>query len=135
MSYVSDELRRAVRERASTQCEYCLINEQYTMKPHEVDHIYAEKHGGPTTIDNLCLSCFDCNRYKGSDLCTLDESTGEIVVLFHPRRHTWNDHFTIIEGVIVGTSAEGRATLRLLRMNTTVRVDERRRLSQLGRYP
>ncbi len=37
---------------------------------HEVDHNYAEKHGGETSEDNLCLSCWICNRLKVTDLCS-----------------------------------------------------------------
>ncbi len=70
------------------------------MKTHEVDHVYAEKHGGDSTEANLCLSCFECNRYKGSDLCSLDTITGEIVSLYHPRRHRWTEHFRLENGVI-----------------------------------
>ncbi|MCC6802795.1 MAG: HNH endonuclease, partial [Anaerolineae bacterium] len=68
MTYVSAELRREVRERAHLRCEYCRLHEEDAFWTHQVDHIYAEKHGGETAEDNLCLSCADCNRYKGSDL-------------------------------------------------------------------
>jgi 5-methylcytosine-specific restriction endonuclease McrA len=55
-------------------------------KQHEGDHVVAEKHGRTTLEANLCLSCFDCNRHKGSDLASLDVETGNIILLFHPRR-------------------------------------------------
>jgi len=81
MSYIPESLRQFVYERAKGRCEYCLIRDDDVYSPHEVDHIYAEKHGGATTEANLCLSCFDCNRHKGSDLTSLDPDTGEIARL------------------------------------------------------
>lgn len=136
MSYVSDALRRQVRERAKVHCEYCLLHEQYTLKIHEVDHVPAEKHGGTTTLDNLCLSCFDCNRHKGSDLSSVDPVTDEVVPLFHPRRDLWSEHFCVLDnGVIDGVTAKGRVTVRLLDFNHTERVTVRVALMRLQRYP
>ena len=134
MTYVAAELRRRVRERAHLRCEYCLMNEDDVFWTHQVDHIYAEKHGGETVEDNLCLSCADCNRYKGSDLCSIDPLTGEIVPLFHPRRDTWAEHFRVADGEIQALTPQGRITIRLLRLNDEERVVERQRLWGLGRY-
>ena len=135
MTYISEALRREVRERAHGRCEYCLIHERYSMRSHEVDHIYAEKHGGKTVADNLCLSCLDCNRFKGSDLCSLDEETSQIVALFHPHRHVWGEHFVMRNAAIEPLTPTGRVTIRLFRMNENERVAERARLIRLGRYP
>jgi len=55
MRYIPPALRRLVFERASGHCEYCRIHESDSYMPHEIDHIYAEKHGGQTVPDNLCL--------------------------------------------------------------------------------
>lgn len=86
MALVPETLRRLVYARANGRCEYCYIPERFTVKRHELDHIYAEKHGGQTDEHNLCLSCVDCNRYKGSDLASLDPLTNEPDWLYHPRR-------------------------------------------------
>jgi hypothetical protein len=72
MTYFPESLRQQVRERAQGNCECCLLHERYALKTHEVDHIRAEKHGGMTELENLCLSCFECNRQKGSDLSSVD---------------------------------------------------------------
>ena len=50
---VPERLRRQVQERAQGRCEYCLIHESDMYYPHEADHVIAEKHGGPTSLDNL----------------------------------------------------------------------------------
>ncbi len=135
MSRVSDALRRLVYERAHGRCEYCLLHERFTIKRHEVDHIVAEKHGGTTEETNLCLSCAICNRYKGPDLTSIDPITNQVVRLFHPRSNSWEDHFRLDGAQIEGMTPEGRATVRLLRMNDEDSMDERARLIQLGLYP
>ncbi len=136
MTYIPESLRHQVRERARGNCEYCLLNERYALKIHEVDHIRAEKHGGTTVLDNLCLSCFDCNRQKGSDLSSVDPITDEVVPLFHPRRDNWNEHFRLADGgQIEGITAKGRVTVKLLDFNNPERVAIRAQLIALRRYP
>ena len=135
MTYIPEKLHDLVNQRAAGRCEYCLIHNDDVFRPHEVDHIVAEKHGGQTHADNLCLSYFDCNRHKGSDLASLDLETTDIVFLFHPRRDRWQDHFRLEDAVIQPISPQGRATVRLLQFNTPRRIAERAALRQLGKYP
>jgi hypothetical protein len=132
---VSDALKHEVIERAGGRCEYCLLHQQDSIKTHEVDHIAARKHGGETDSENLCLSCVNCNRHKGSDLTSLDPETGEIIPLFHPRRDMWDDHFRLDGPRIVPLTAKGRVTAFLLQMNVPDRLIEREILIRLGRYP
>jgi 5-methylcytosine-specific restriction endonuclease McrA len=132
---ISPELRRQIWERAGGRCEYCRIPDDYTFDPHEIDHIYAEKHGGETTANNLCLCCWICNRNKGSDLTSLDPETGKITPLFHPRNDRWEDHFRLNGALIEPLTPEGRVTVRLLQLNKRERVDERKILITIKRYP
>jgi len=44
---ISQDIRHFIAYRADNRCEYCLIHEDYTFKPHEVDHIISRKHSGP----------------------------------------------------------------------------------------
>lgn len=135
MTYISDVLRAQVEERAGTRCEYCHLPAQFAYHTHEIDHIYAEKHGGTTQIDNLCLSCADCNRHKGSNLCSLDPQTGQIVALFHPRHQVWRDHFRLLEtGIIAPLTNYGRVTAQVLRFNRLDLTIDRARLIALGLY-
>lgn len=135
MSYVSAALRQVVEERAQNRCEYCLLHKDDHYWAHEVDHIYAAKHGGETVESNLCLSCADCNRYKSSDIASIDPLTRTPVFLFHPRLNHWREHFKLINGAIEGLTEQGRATSRLLHFNDVDRIIERQALIQLGRYP
>lgn len=125
MSPIPVELRQFVIERAKSQCEYCLIHQDFSIYSHEVDHIIAIKHGGQTTAENLCLSCLSCNRHKGSDFATIDLNTGEIISLFNPRRQKWTEHFTLNNACIDGLTSIGIATARLLKFNTPRRLLER----------
>ncbi len=135
MTYISAELRRLVQQRAENRCEYCLFPNDIGFMPHEVDHIYAEKHGGETIESNLCLSCWICNRHKGTDLTSFDPLTSEITVLFHPRRDVWTDHFRLQGATIEPLTPQARTTVQLLQLNKRERVDERQILIDLGQYP
>ncbi|MCB1076940.1 MAG: HNH endonuclease [Verrucomicrobiae bacterium] len=122
---IPDELRGFVRDRAQGRCEYCLIPEVLTFQRHQVDHIIAEKHGGPTEKSNLALSCVLCNVHKGTDLTSVLPVTGAITPLFHPRRDRWDDHFSFRDGTILPKTPEGWVTARLLRFNAPERIQER----------
>lgn len=134
MAHIPDILRREVTERAGQHCEYCRIHQEDRLFAHEIDHIIAEKHGGYSQSDNLCLACSECNRYKGSDLCSLDSETNAIVPLFHPRQQRWADHFRAADGIIEALTPTGRVTARLLQLNRMDAIDRRRSLMRLGRW-
>lgn len=110
---ISAALRRQVRERARERCEYCLLAEVQAFFPHEPDHIIAQKHGGQPVADNLALACFDCNRFKGSDIASVDPVSGTLTPLFNPRTQRWAEHFELVDGRIAPLTAAGRATARL----------------------
>jgi len=129
------ELRRQVIERAGNCCEYCLLPQAFAASTHQVDHVIAAKHGGPTILENLALSCTVCNRRKGSDISSRDPVTGALVPLFHPRTQPWGEHFRLDEVHIVGMTAEGRTTVAFLQLNTIERLLERAAFIRAGRYP
>jgi hypothetical protein len=131
-THVPVALRRLVRERADECCEYCRVPESATWSVHTLDHIIAEKHGGQTGAENLALACTFCNMRKGSDLASIDDQTGLVQPLFHPRRDRWSDHFSLVGGRIDPLTPSGRATARLLRFNDPDRVEERQLLVAAG---
>ena len=134
-SYVSADLRRLVRSRASHLCEYCLIHEDDTYLGCQVDHIIAEKHSGQTHNQNLAYACTFCNRAKGSNIGSVAPSTGEFVRLFNPRTDQWGDHFRLNDFVIEPRTPIGETTACVLDMNGPERLLERRVLHDIGRYP
>lgn len=131
-TYVSNDLRRAVRERSGECCEYCLIPESIAFAKFEVDHVIAEKHGGKTTLDNLALACPLCNQRKGTDLTSIDPETSRVVMLFNPRTERWADHFGLHEGRLHGRTAVARVTIRLLNLNEPSLVQVRTMLADAG---
>src|SRR5262245_8308286 len=78
-------LEDVVWQRARSRCEYCLLPVDCTEAPFQIDHIIAKKHGGETTADNLALSYYACNSYKGPNIASLDPDSGRLVRLFHVR--------------------------------------------------
>ena len=123
-TYIPETMRRTVIARARGCCEYC-AKPQVSFYPHEVDHVIAQKHGGKTSLDNLAFACFECNRYKGSDVASFDPHTGQLVALFNPRTQSWSEHFRYDHGAISALTAEGRVTVALLQLNDSTRIQER----------
>lgn len=128
--------RGRVRRRAQYRCEYCRLPQRASILPHQVDHIVAQQHLGTDEEGNLCLCCLRCNLKKGPNIASIDpEASNEdtIVTLFHPRKQRWPDHFQLQEdGRIVGTTPEGRATVRLLDFNAEDRLQLRHVLMRQG---
>jgi HNH endonuclease len=135
MSYISVALRRLVTERAREQCEYCLFPQTASLFAFEMEHIIAEKHDGTTASENLALACPYCNRFKGSDLGSIDRETQQLTPFFHPRLQQWSDHFRLEGGSIVPLTPEGRVTAKILQFNLSERILEREQLIQMGAYP
>ena len=60
---------------------------------------------------------------KGVNLAGIDPQAGDVVLLFHPRKDAWAEHFEMrfirpqnaLE--ICGKTPQGRATVHTLRMN------------------
>jgi hypothetical protein len=100
--------------------------------PFEVDHIIARQHGGRTELPNLALSCFYDNSYKGPNIAGLDPDTGDLVSLFHPRRHKWSRHFRWEGPFLRGRTAIGRTTVSVLQINQPERVSLRAALIEEG---
>ena len=124
----------AVAERADHRCEYCRARENLSNFSFEIDHIVATAHGGRTLAGNLALSCFWCNRHKGPNLAGIDPLTGQHTKLFHPRRHSWSRHFEWDGSRLIGRTAVGRATIRVLGINHPLRIRLRGELIQEGGF-
>lgn len=127
-------IRQLVVERAKGRCEYCRSPQIFSSYRYEIDHIVAEKHRGETVADNLALSCLPCNRYKGSDIASLDPLTGELTRLFNPRIQDWWENFSIENGFIVGKTSIGRTTVFILKFNTAAEVALRKMLMEQGLF-
>ena len=56
-------LRRRIIERDGYYCVYC--DEDLRDAEIHMDHVIPESKGGPTTYDNLQVTCRKCNLAKG----------------------------------------------------------------------
>lgn len=135
ITYINAELRRLVEVRAAWHCEYCLIAEEDTCLGCQVDHIIGEKHGGPTTAENLSLACVFCNQAKGSDIGSISWETNSFVRFFNPRTDSWSDHFVLKDYRFEARTEIGNVTIRILRLNAIERLLERQALALVKRYP
>jgi hypothetical protein len=125
----------AVRKRAGFCCEYCRLPQPFSCIPFEIDHVIARKHRGPTTLDNLALSCFYCNSSKGPNIAGLDPDTGALTPLYHPRREQWDRHFRWDGPRLLGQSPIGRVTIEVLAINADDCVSLRASLLNEGVFP
>jgi len=112
-------IRAQVRERAGNACEYCRLHQSDSpLAVLHIEHIIPKIHGGSDDLDNLALACIDCNLHKGTNLTGVDPQTDAVTELFHPRHHKWDDHFEWQAISLIGKTAIGRTTIRVLNMNS-----------------
>lgn len=110
------ELVRLVHERARYCCEYCHTCQSIIGQAMHVDHIDPI---GEDSLDNLCLSCPNCNLSKSQAIEAVDPLSRETCRLFNPRQDGWLEHFRWAKaGIeIEGITAIGRATVARLKVN------------------
>jgi hypothetical protein len=132
---ISRRTRIHVAARADHLCEYCLIAEDDTFFGCEIDHILSVKHGGSSESDNLAYAYAFCNRYKGTDIASVAQTTTLLARIFNPRIDKWSDHFRLENFRIEPVTDIGEVTARLLRLNDHERILERQELSKVGRFP
>lgn len=117
------DFRAAVRRRAADACEYCQRRQiDSPLFPLQIEHIIARKHGGTDAFDNIALACAECNLHKSCNLSGIDPESQELTRLFHPRQDSWDQHFYWDGLRIVGRTAIGRTTVRVLEMNLPERL-------------
>ncbi len=135
--YIPVDLQRKVRRQFRDCCAYCRTAESLTATTFEFEHITPLSVGGKTVLENLCLACPSCNRFKGDRQTAIDPETQAVVALFHPQRQGWSDHFAWNDDSteLLGLTAIGRATVEKLKMNRGDMVRVRRLWVKLGEHP
>jgi HNH endonuclease len=136
-AYISVDLQRQIRNRWLDRCAYCLTAESLTATTFEFEHIIPRSAGGETILENLCLSCPSCNRYKTNRQNIIDPVTEKVIPLFHPQLQVWKEHFSWNDDAseIVGLTDVGRVTIDLLKMNRLQLVRVRKLWIKLGEHP
>jgi hypothetical protein len=134
---VTLRLRHQVFQRANGCCEYCRSQALYTTETFDVEHILPAVRGGETILENLALSCSNCNGHKYDKVEAIDPITQQAVPLFHPRQDVWSEHFAWTEAftLIIGLTPMGRATVELLQMNSQNLQNWRRVMRLAGQHP
>jgi HNH endonuclease len=128
-------MQQQVRERANRVCEYCRLPDDLTTLPFQIDHIIAEKHGGPTILENLAYCCLHCHTFKGPNIAGVDQETQEVVRRFHPRQDIWEEHFAWDGPRLLGRTPIGRVTIAVLAINASYRLQVRQTLIAEGVFP
>jgi hypothetical protein len=102
-----------------------------------VEHVIPTARGGATTPDNLALSCSGCNGHKYDRIEGYDPISQSMAPLYHPRHHTWSEHFAWNEDYsrVIGLTPTGRATVETLHLNREGVVNVRRVLFLVGLHP
>jgi hypothetical protein len=130
-------VRRAVRKSARNRCEYCHSQEPFSPSAFSIEHIIPRSQGGNDAVENLALSCQECNNRKFTSITALDPLSGDSVGLFHPRQSHWHDHFAWNDDftLLLGLTPIGRATIEKLQLNRTSLINLRRVLHHTGIHP
>lgn len=102
-----------------------------------MEHLVPLAAGGTSTIENLALACFACNRRKWDRRTGTDPEAGVEHRLFDPRADRWNDHFAwSADGLeLVGVTPVGRATVNALGLNRDRLKQIRAADLEVGRHP
>lgn len=134
---VSARLRRLVKERADSCCEYCISQEAYSPDPFSVEHIIPFNAGGNNAEKNLALACQGCNNLKYNKTLATDPITLQDAPLFNPRMDLWPEHFTWNHDFseLLGLTPTGRATIAALRLNRENIANLRLVLVVAGKHP
>lgn len=134
---ISKRLQQEIAQRARQRCEYCLCPLAFATESFAVEHILPSVHGGLTASENLALACSGCNSHKYDKIEARDPESSDIVPLYHPRQHRWQDHFTWDEEYthLIGRTPTGRATIAALHLNRVGVVNLRWALFLLSLHP
>ncbi|MEZ5044176.1 MAG: HNH endonuclease signature motif containing protein [Saprospiraceae bacterium] len=131
-SSLTQAIRKFVASRASFRCEYCRKPEIIANFTFHIEHIISRQHGGTDKIDNLAYACSWCNWKKGPNIATVLFEDGDLLPLFNPRKDVWDHHFQVEEGAIIGKTDIAVGTIKLLELNTTELILERKALHNAG---
>jgi len=135
MSIIPVRIRDAVVSRARNRCEYCGLSQLGQEATFHVDHVVPVAADGPTALSNLALACVSCSLRKGARQVATDPATEQDVAIFNPRLDRWSDHYRWDGPSVAPTTATGRATSALLRLNRPSIVAIRQAESWFGRHP
>ena len=130
-------LRAAVEQRAGRRCEYCQSPQDACGYRFHLEHVVPIAEDGGDDDSNRALACAACNLAKSDRVRGTDPKTGRSVALFNPRTNIWREHFAWNEaqGLILGVTSIGRATVEVLSLNDELRLPSRHLWFSVGLLP
>ncbi len=134
---VSASTRNKVEERVRKLCEYCLSPLEFSSDPFSIEHIFPISKGGTDDLENLALSCQGCNGIKSIKTEAFDLVSQKYASFYNPRKDIWSEQFIWNEDFteIIGLTAKGRVTIKVLQLNRQRVVNLRRILILAGEHP
>ena len=134
---ISALIRSKVEETAGKLCEYCQSPLEFSSYPFSIEHIFPISKGGTDDLENLALSCQGCNGYKSTKIEAFDTISQTIAQLYNPRKDFWSEHYVWNEHYteIIGRTAKGRVTIKVLKLNRPRLMNLRRILVLAGEHP
>ena len=133
----SKSIREKVEARAKRLCEYCLSPLNFSPDPFSIEHIFPIFKGGTNDLENLALACQGCNGFKSIKIEDFDLVSQTTAEFYNPRTDVWSEHFVWNEDFteIIGLTAKGRVTIKVLKLNRQRVVNLRRILILAGEHP
>lgn len=134
---VSASIRSKVEERANKLCECCQSPLDFSSDPFSVEHIFPTSKNGTDDLENLALACQGCNGHKYTKTEGFDSINQATIKFYNPRKDFWSEHFTWNEDFteIIGLTAKGRVTIKILNLNRPRVINLRRILGLAGEHP
>ncbi len=127
--------RAYIQDRAGGCCEYCKFPFDFSHGAFHIEHIIPLHRNGSDELENLAFSCDGCNSYKWTRVEWPDPETGIKASLFNPRKEGWTTHFAWEDdfSLVIGLTAEGRATLDLLLLFASVAIGQKASINIVSR--
>jgi hypothetical protein len=134
---ISNAIKNQVIDRANGCCEFCCAQLRFSPNSFHIEHHIPVSRGGTDAVDNLTLSCPQCNLHKATKTEAIDPVSEQVVSLFNPRQMSWDEHFTWSNDTtqMIGLTPHGRATVALLQTNRENLLNLRQVLRQLKLHP
>ncbi len=111
---ISPDVRKGVRLRANSSCEFCGVSEQDSGGQLTIDHFQPLSKGGNDHPQNLIYCCSRCNLYN-HDYFPKDS---DAPMLSNPRKSEFAIHFmTLEDGKLDALDGIEKFTIKRLRLN------------------
>ena len=115
-----EHLRDDMYEKQNRKCAYCRLHTAKACWPSHREHIvYKDSHPQWMFLpENLCVSCYWCNKWKGTTEVLENPQTemypelGEGFKIIHPFYDTYSEHIELVGDVLYrGKTDKGRFTI------------------------